>query len=101
MVTSIAIKQSQFNISHFFCTIFSICPRDRILSVATSPGQNGPRSNGNEGVCYILQISKIEASPSDVLLSYLRHSLVGETQLVYSTAPADWATGKNGEKEVT
>ena len=75
----------------------SIWPIDRILSGATTPGQSGPGSDGNEGVLRIPQSSSFTGtSPSDCLVSYPGHSLVGsyssaEVQLVYSTAPADWA----------
>ena len=67
------------------------------LSGATTPGQSGPRSDGNEGVLRIPQNSSIAGtSPSDCLVSYPGYSLVGsypsaEKQSVYSTAPADWA----------
>ena len=67
------------------------------LSGATTPGQSGPGSNGNEGVLRISQSSSIAGtSPSDCLVSYPGHSLGGsypsaEVQSVYSTAPADWA----------
>ena len=78
-------------------TVFSIWPIDRTLSGATTPCQNRPGSNGNEGVLHILQISKAGASPSNCLMSYPGHSLWGwgltpptEMQSVYSTAPADW-----------
>ena len=70
---------------------------DWILTGVTSPGQSGLGSNGNEGVLQILQSSRItEASPSDILMLYPGHSLGGsypsaKMQLVYSTAPADWA----------
>ena len=70
-----------------------IWPIDRTQSGATTPSQSGSRSNGNEGVFYILEISKAGASSSDCLMSYPGHSLerVGsysttEMQLVYSTA---------------
>ena len=50
---------------------------DRTLSVATTPGQSGPGSDGNEGVLRILQNLDItETSPSDRFVSYLEHSLV-------------------------
>ena len=69
------------------------------LSGATTPGQSGPGSNGNEGVLRIPQSSSTAGtSPSDCLVSYAGHSLGGgsypsaEVQSVYSTAPADWAT---------
>ena len=84
----------QFSISTQFNSIW---PIDRILSGATTPGQNGPGSDGNEGVFCIPQSSSITGtSPSDCLVPYPRDSLVesytsSEMQLLYSTAPADWA----------
>ena len=46
------------------------------LSGATTPGQNGPGSDGNEGVLRIPQSSSITGtSPSDCLVSYPGHSL--------------------------
>ena len=75
----------------------SIWAIDKTLSGATTPGQSGPGSNGNEGVLHIPQSSNItEVSASDCLVSYTGHSL-GESypsakmQFVYSTAPASWA----------
>ena len=71
------------------------------LSVATTPDQSGPGSNGNEGVLHIPQsLSITGTSPSDCLVSYPGHSLVGrsytsaEMQSMYSTVPADWAMRK-------
>ena len=69
------------------------------LSGATTPGQSGPGSDGNEGVLHIPQSSSTAGtSPSDCLVSYPGHSFGGggsypsaEVQSVYSTAPADWA----------
>ena len=56
----------------------SIQPIDRTLSGATTPGQSGPGSNGNEGVLHIPQSSSIAGtSPSDCLVSYPGHSLGG------------------------
>ena len=78
----------------------SIKPIDWALSSATTPGQSGPESNGNEGVLCIPQSSSITGtSPSDCLVSYPGHSLgrgsypSAEMQSVYSTVPAGWATG--------
>ena len=76
--------------------INSIRPIDRILSGATTLGQSGPGSDGNEGVLLIPQSSSITgASPSDCLVSY-QDTLGGgrsypsaEVQLVHSTASAD------------
>ena len=56
-------------------------------------------ANGNEGVLCIPQSSNITGtSPSDCLVSYPGHTLVGsypseEVQSVYSTTPANWASG--------
>ena len=75
---------------------------DRALLGATTPGQSGPGSNGNEGVLCIPQSSSTAGtSPSDCLVSYPGHSLGGsypsaEKQSVYSTAPADWAIHLQG-----
>ena len=76
----------------------SIWPIDRTLSDATTPGQSGSGSDGNEGVLYIPQGYNITGtSPSDCLVSYPGHSLgegsypSAEKQLVYSPTPADWA----------
>ena len=69
------------------------------LSGATTPGQSGPGSDGNEGILCIPQSSSITwTSPSDCLASYPVHLLGGgltssaEMQSVYSTAPADWTS---------
>ena len=44
------------------------------LQGATIPGQNGPKSDVQEGVLNIPQSSSVtEASPSDGLMSYLGH----------------------------
>ena len=62
---------------------------------ATTPGQGGPGSDGNEGVLRISQSSSITGtSPSDCLVSHPGHSLgesypSAEVQSVYSEAPAD------------
>ena len=70
------------------------------LSGATTPGQSGSGSDGNEGVLRIPQSSSTAGtSPSDCLVSYPGHSLRGsypsaEVQSVYFTAPADWANIK-------
>ena len=56
----------------------SIRPIDRTLSGATTLGQSGPRSNGNEGVFRITQSSSITGtSPSDCFVSYPGYSLMG------------------------
>ena len=54
-----------------------IWPSDRALSGAGTLGQSEPGSNGNEGVLHIPQISKAGTLPSDCLMSYPGHSLVG------------------------
>ena len=63
--------------------VSSIWPIDRTLSGATTPGQIGPGSNGNEGVLCIPQSSSITAaSPSDCLVSYPGHLLGGDLTLL-------------------
>ena len=48
---------------------------DMTLSGATTPGQSGPGSNGNEGVFRIAQRSSITGvSPSDCFVSYQGYS---------------------------
>ena len=67
----------------------------RTLSVATTPGQSEPRSNGNEGVLYIPQSSSITGtSPLDCLISYAGHSFgepysTVEMPSVHSVTPVD------------
>ena len=70
---------------------------DGTLTGSTILGQSGSGGNGNDGVLDITPNSRIEASPSDGLVSYLGHLVVGiglitfaEMQLKYSTAPAYW-----------
>ena len=75
----------------------SIWPIDRTQSGATTPGQSGPGSDGNEGVHDISQSSSITgASLSDCLVSYPGDLFMvsypfAEMQSMYSTVPADWA----------
>ena len=81
------LKTILFSISTQFSSIWLI---DRALSGATTLGQNGPESNGNEGVLCIPQNSSITRTlPSD-LFSVISRTLVGagiylsaEMQLVF------------------
>ena len=92
-------RQLYLLISTLFSSVWLI---DKTLSSATTPGRSGPRSNVDEGVLHISQSSSITGtSPLDCLVSYLGHSLwwwwwgaylSAKKQLVYSTAPADWAS---------
>ena len=92
----------QFNISMQFSSIW---PIDRALSGATTQGQSGPGSDGNEGVLCIPQSSCINGtSSSGYLVSLTGHSLKqsypsAEKQLVYSTSHlrVDW--GSNSYEE--
>ena len=67
------------------------------LSGATTQGQSGPGGDVNKRVIRIPQSPSVTgASPSDCLVSYPGHTLgksypSAEKQLVYSTAPANWA----------
>ena len=66
---------------------------DRTLLGANSPAQNGPGSDGNEGVFHIPRSSSItEALPSDSLMFYPSAGM----QSMYSTALADFAKIKFG-----
>ena len=51
----------------------SIWSIDRTLLGATTPGQSGLESNGNEGVLHIPQSSKTGASSSDGFVPYPGH----------------------------
>ena len=91
------LKQSyfkQFSIGKVrFSSIWSI---DRTLSSAVTPGQSGPWSDGTEGVLRVSQSSSItKASPSDFLVSYQGHSLVGGLNPLQRSSrcviqPGDW-----------
>ena len=91
----------QKRLEQFWKLIYQFQPKTKILvmklSSATTLGQNGPVCDCNEGVLHIPQSFSITgASPSDCLVLYSGHSLgksypSAEMQLVYSTAPTDWA----------
>ena len=58
------------NLHSFQMSNSSIWPIDRTLSDATTPGQSGFGSDGNEEALYIPQSSSItQTSPSDSLVS--------------------------------
>ena len=95
MSKTVPFQTIQFSLSPQFSSIW---PIDRTVSGATTPGQNGPGSDGNEGQLRIHQSSSITGTiPSDCLVSYLGHSFAeageaypsAENQSVYSTAPAN------------
>ena len=73
---------------------------DRTLSGATTLGQSGPGSNGNEGVLRIPQISKAGSSPSYGLISYPGHLLVGVLPLCRDAVDVlyspSWLVGFHG-----
>ena len=66
-------------------TVCSILPTDKTLSGGSTPGKSGPRSNCNEGVLCIPQISQSYPGHSFGEVAYPS----AEMQLVYFTA--DWA----------
>ena len=87
---------SSHNLTLVICLqrVYSVRSIDRTLSGATTPGQSGPRNNGNEEVFHIPQISKAVSS-SDGLMSY-QNTRCGwgsypfaEMQLVYSLTLVD------------
>ena len=53
----------------------SIWPIYGTLTATTTPGQNGPESNDNEGVHHIPQSSRTGLSPSDAVLCYIHNTL--------------------------
>ena len=69
------------NLTSVIClhTICSIWPIERTLSSATTLGQSGPRTNGNEGLLWIPQISMAGTSLSDGLMSYPGNLLGGRS----------------------
>ena len=70
-VKTVIFQTIQFSISTHFSSIWPI-------SGATTPRHSRHGSDGNEGVLRIPQSSSITGtSPSDCLVSYLRHSLGG------------------------
>ena len=82
MSKTVQFQTIQFSISMQFRSIW---PIDSTLIGATTQGQSGPGSNGNEGVlCFPWSSSITGSSPSDCLMSYLGHSLAGRVLLLYS-----------------
>ena len=75
MSKTVIFQTIQFSISMLFSAIW---PIDMTLSGATTPGQSGPRSDGNEEVLRISQSSSITGnSPSDCFVSYPGHKFGG------------------------
>ena len=67
------------------------------LSGATTPGQSGPGSDVNYGVLRIPQSSSTAgASPSDCLVSYPGHSLVGVLPLFRGTVSVFYSPSRLG-----
>ena len=52
-----------------FCDLLDsfIWPIDGTLTCATTPGQSGPESNGNEGILHITQSFRSRASISNAV----------------------------------
>ena len=93
-VKTVLFQAVRIGIITQFSSIWSI---DRTQLVATTPGQSGPGTDGNQRVLILPQSSTITGtSPSNCLVSYPGHWLLlgggsypsAEVQLVYSTAPA-------------
>ena len=73
MSKTVPFQTIQFSPSTQFSSIRSI---DRTLSVATTLGLSGPRSDGNEGLlCIPLNSSITRTSLSDCFVSYPGHCL--------------------------
>ena len=92
-IKTVLFQAIPFSISTQFRSFWTI---DRTLSDATTPGQSGPGSDGNEGVHRIPQSSRITGtSLSDSLVLYPEYGggsySSAKVQSVYSIATADWA----------
>ena len=101
MWKAVQFQTIQFSVGTLFSSIW---PIDRILSGATTLGQNGPGSDSNEGALRIPQSSSL----TNILFSVVIRTLVeggsypsAEKQLVYFTAPAKWIKGMNEHNEKT
>ena len=81
---TVLFQKIQFNVSHFFAQSLNVKQfyfTHRALSGATTPGQRGPDSDGNEVALCIPQNSSIKRpSPSDSYPS-------ADIQSVHSTIP--------------
>ena len=109
LFTQLNFKTVLFQTIHFIIStqFSSIGPIDRTLSGATTHAKCGPGNDCNEGVLHIPQSSSITGtSPSDCLVSFSGHSLVGwgsypstEKKSFYSTDPVAWARKREKEKE--
>ena len=89
----VLFRAVQFSTSTQFSSIW---PIDRTLSSATTAGQSGPGSDGNEEVLRIPQSEHYWNLTirlfSVIYRTFMRGVLPPvEVQSVYSTAPADWA----------
>ena len=75
---------------------------DRALSGATIPGQSGPGSNGNEEVLCIPQSSNITGtSPSNSLMSYPEHLLVGVLPLGRGAVGVFYSPSRLGNRTIS
>ena len=99
-------EYSKFSISTQFSSIW---PIERTLSGATTPGQSGHGSDGNERILRIPQSSRITgASLWDCLVSLVGGCCWGwgsypsaERQSLYSADPANWDTGHSMGRVLT
>ena len=74
-----------------------IWPSGGSLSRATTSGQGGPGSDGNEGVLRIPQSpSTTGTSPSDCLVSYAGHSLNGAFALCREVVGVSYSPSRQG-----
>ena len=94
MVPSIGMYHSQFNLTSIICLLTvkwlnsSIWPLDGTLTSSTTPGESGPESNGNKGVLYIPQSSRIGASPLDAVCYHIQDThLKGVIRGAYDKFP--------------
>ena len=96
MSKTVLFQTIQFTISTKFSSIWGI---DRTLSGATTLGQSGPGSDGNEGVLHIPQTFSITVIlPLDCSVSYPGHSLVGVLPLYRKAVGVFYSPCQLGKK---
>ena len=100
-VKTVLFQNIQFSTSAVLMSNNSIWSIDWTLSGATTPGQSGPGSDGNEEVLRIPQSSSNTiASPSVYLVSYPRHSLWGVLPLCRGVIREFWIPSRLGQVDV-
>ena len=83
-----ALKRVIFRMNIQFSTQFnSTWLLDRTLSGATTPGQSGPGSDGNERVLHFPKAAALQETRHQIVKCHKQDTALS----VYSVSPADWA----------